>query len=241
MARRFIDTDLFKKRFIRGLKGPYKLLWIYLFCECDNAGIWEVDIQAAELYCGQRYNLAELKRVFAGRIHFFNDESKAFIPEFIEFQYPKGLQSGNPAHKGVISQLTKYQLFEILEKGTTQGLNSSFQGTKDMDKDMDKDIKGVQGEKVKTFKKPTIEEVAAYCKERGNGVDTQQWYDFYTSNGWKVGKNPMKDWKAAVRTWERNGINSGDNGRNGQKTTGAGRPSTVPGNPTKKDYGTGTL
>ena len=52
-------------------------------------------------------------------------------------------------------------------------------------------------------KHPTLEEVKAYCKERGNKVDPERWFDYYTSNGWKVGKNPMKDWKAAVRTWER--------------------------------------
>lgn len=50
---------------------------------------------------------------------------------------------------------------------------------------------------------PTLDEVKAYCSERGNKVDPERWFDYYTSNGWKVGKNPMKDWKAAVRTWER--------------------------------------
>jgi hypothetical protein len=52
-----------------------------------------------------------------------------------------------------------------------------------------------------------VEEVTAYCHERGNQVDPQQWFDHYSSNGWRVGKNPMKDWRAAVRTWERNGEN----------------------------------
>ena len=59
------------------------------------------------------------------------------------------------------------------------------------------------------FVKPTIEELAAYCKERGNKVSPQTWLDHYESNGWKVGKNPMKDWKAAVRTWERNDFGGG--------------------------------
>lgn len=57
--------------------------------------------------------------------------------------------------------------------------------------------------KEKKFQKPTLEEVKAYCEERNNGIDAQHWMDYYTSNGWKVGKNPMKDWKATVRTWER--------------------------------------
>ena len=52
------------------------------------------------------------------------------------------------------------------------------------------------------FKKPTVEEVAQYCKERNNGIDAQSFIDFYESKGWMVGKNHMKDWKAAIRTWE---------------------------------------
>lgn len=54
------------------------------------------------------------------------------------------------------------------------------------------------------FIPPTLEEVQEYCDERGNDVDAQKFLDYYSSNGWKVGRNPMKDWKAAVRTWERN-------------------------------------
>jgi len=53
------------------------------------------------------------------------------------------------------------------------------------------------------FQKPSLSEVAAYCRERANKVDPEQFYNFYESNGWKVGKNPMKDWHAAVRTWEK--------------------------------------
>lgn len=53
------------------------------------------------------------------------------------------------------------------------------------------------------FKPPTLEDVQNYCFERNNNVDAQRFIDYYTSNGWKVGKNPMKDWKAAVRNWER--------------------------------------
>ena len=52
-------------------------------------------------------------------------------------------------------------------------------------------------------KHPTIDEVASYCAERKNDVDPQRFVDYYTSQGWKVGKNPMKDWKACVRTWEK--------------------------------------
>lgn len=58
--------------------------------------------------------------------------------------------------------------------------------------------------KRKRFAPPSLDEVKAYCRERQNDVDAERFIDYYTSNGWQVGKNKMKDWKAAVRTWERN-------------------------------------
>ena len=54
------------------------------------------------------------------------------------------------------------------------------------------------------FIKPTIEDIEDYINEKGYRVDAHKFYDYYESNGWKVGKNPMKDWKAAIRNWARN-------------------------------------
>ncbi len=54
--------------------------------------------------------------------------------------------------------------------------------------------------------RPTLADVESYCRERGNDVDPRKWFDHYEANGWMVGKTPMKNWKAAVRTWERNDI-----------------------------------
>lgn len=64
-------------------------------------------------------------------------------------------------------------------------------------------IEGGQAAPRSKFLKPSVEEIAAYCSERDNGIDPQQFFDFYESKGWKVGNQSMKDWKAAVRTWER--------------------------------------
>ena len=49
---------------------------------------------------------------------------------------------------------------------------------------------------------PSLEEVRAYCLERNNGINPESFIDYYTANGWKVGRNPMRDWRAAVRQWE---------------------------------------
>lgn len=68
------------------------------------------------------------------------------------------------------------------------------------DKVIDKQTEG----KPKRFVKPTIEQLELYMEERGMNNVANRFYDHYESNGWKVGKNPMKDWKASVRTWETN-------------------------------------
>lgn len=76
----------------------------------------------------------------------------------------------------------------------------------------------------KTFVQPTLAEVTAYCQERRNNVNPRKWLDHYTSNGWRVGRNPMKDWKAAVRTWEQSDISGASKtddefGRRGREIT----------------------
>lgn len=67
------------------------------------------------------------------------------------------------------------------------------------------------------FIKPSLEEIEAYCQERKNNVNPKKWLDHYTANGWKIGKAlaPMKDWQAAVRTWEGNNYDSGGNNGTG--------------------------
>jgi predicted phage replisome organizer len=79
----------------------------------------------------------------------------------------------------------------------------------EIEKEKELDIVGTAVPKrPKRFKPPSVDEVRAYCRERKNMVDAEKFIDYYTSNGWKVGKNSMKDWKAAVRTWEKNGYSN---------------------------------
>lgn len=79
---------------------------------------------------------------------------------------------------------------------------------KDNEEDNEEDIK--KKNKRKNFKKPTIEEIKSYCNERKNSINAQYFYDYYESNGWKVGKNAMKDWQATIRTWEKRNRAKGD-------------------------------
>ena len=72
-----------------------------------------------------------------------------------------------------------------------------------------------KGGKRKKFVKPTIEELQAYISEKGYAVDAVVWLDYYIANGWRVGRNPMKDWKATVRYW----ANNSSSGNGATKTT----------------------
>ena len=90
------------------------------------------------------------------------------------------------------------------QEGHSEGTLSNIKKNKEVKNTPYNPPQGGEGVSVsKRFVPPTPEEVDAYCMERNNGIDGSEFCDFYTSKGWKVGKNPMKDWKAAVRTWER--------------------------------------
>lgn len=90
------------------------------------------------------------------------------------------------------------QYFKINEEQVLQNLNNlSFKNSTTINKN--KEIKIIN----KYFIKPKKIEIKIYCIERNNNIDFEAFYDFYESKDWKIGKNKMKDWKAAVRTWER--------------------------------------
>lgn len=91
-------------------------------------------------------------------------------------------------------------LEEIFEKSTPE-IEIELEKEIKIEKEIDSSASTTT--KRKRFEKPTLSEIKAYCIERGNKVDAQHFFDYYESNGWRVGKNSMKNWQAAVRTWER--------------------------------------
>ena len=100
----------------------------------------------------------------------------------------------------------------LAECNNVQKCYTEIEIEKEIDIEIDKE-KEIYKEKEKSdkptrtrFIAPTVEEVKAYCMERNNKVDAERFVNYYTSNGWKVGKNKMQDWKSAVRSWEKNNI-----------------------------------
>ena len=96
-------------------------------------------------------------------------------------------------------------LEEILEKSTPE-IEIELEKEIKIEKEINSSASTTT--KRKRFEKPTLSEIKEYCIERNNNVDAQHFHDYYESNGWKVGKNSMKNWQAAVRTWEKNSYTS---------------------------------
>jgi len=206
MAKRFTDTNKYKKPFIRSLQGAYKLLWDFLYHDCDHAGVWIVDFETAQIFVGKdmKVNYEDALKFFNSgevRIVVLDGGSRWFIPSFIEFQYGK-LSEKNRLHISVISILSKYDLLdESLNLKVNKPLTSPLQGAKDKDKEQCKDK-----EKDKTAREskplPECEEFVSYLTpflaDLGDPVPLAGWlaeqFVYYSSNVWPKGQ--YLEWKA---------------------------------------------
>ncbi len=147
MSKRFTDTEKWKKQFIKGLPLEYKIFWLFLLDECDNAGIWHVEIEIAEIRLGVKLSSEKARGLFGERVVVFDDGNKWFLPDFISFQYVS-LNSENKALRDVIVRLQKHDLVKHFEKtkkhekgGSEGGLNPPMDKDKDKDKEKDKEEK----------------------------------------------------------------------------------------------------
>jgi hypothetical protein len=173
-----------------------KLLWLWLCDRCDHAGIIEPSLKLASFHIGYQYPIDTLS-AFGDRIEEIGC-GKYLLTKFIQFQYGT-ISRDCMAHKPVFASLEKHKVefSERVSKGYPKGINTLKDKNKDKDKDKDKD-------KSRRFQRPTAPEVAEYGMTLTPPfTDASNFVDFYESKGWKVGKEPMKDWKAAVRTWNR--------------------------------------
>ena len=116
-------------------------------------------------------------------------------------------------------QLERNNVTRMLQSGYGE-IEKELEKEKELDKEIEIDSSAKSTTtKRKRFEKPTLSQITQYCLERNNCVNAEQFYDYYESNGWKVGKNAMKDWKACVRTWERNGYDKPIKKKNNKQDT----------------------
>ena len=163
MAKRFTDNEKWKKRFFKSLSTVNKLFFLYILDECDNAGVWHVEIDIAEKRIGEMIDVNLAKKELGKHIYEFDSGEKWFIPFFIDFQYGTLNPSVN-AHKSVIDKLEKRKLTKKYE----QFINC-------LSRDMDKD-KDMVKDKVKDKDKDSFENFwNLYDKKTGRPSCEKKW------------------------------------------------------------------
>lgn len=110
MAKRFYDSETFRRPQMRELSSKYKLLLMYLLCECDHAGVWDVEIDVASLRLGAEYTMEDARDHLRGIIYPLADGTKWFIPMFLEQQYGQELSSANRVHVSALKILSNHDL-----------------------------------------------------------------------------------------------------------------------------------
>lgn len=197
MAKRFTATNKWMDKWFRRLDPKYKLLWIYVLDNCSNAGLWEVDLELAEMFTGFSYTLKEVEMEFRERITQIED--KWYIPKFIEFQYGELSESCKP-HIPVIKELKKYGI----EKGYPKGIQTLKEQEKEKDKEKEE-------EKDKEKKRPTQSEVREYFKsEKSTIEEADVFFSHYETKDWIVlasdgvrwwDISPTRKWKLKANEW----------------------------------------
>lgn len=205
-VKRFISTDLVNQSWYSELKPKHKALWLHLLLVCDCAGSFELSPRLLTAYVGEEITERDVFGTFGNRVVRWGD--KGLITGFVRYQYygsdGQRLSPNCKTHQFVLKRLASLGLTE----DKLDELASAA-----MQAELPLDIPRQTSRRGAKFVKPTVEEVRAYCTERNNEIDAAQFWNWYESKGWKVGNTPMKDWKAAIVTWElrRNG-NAGGSG-----------------------------
>lgn len=199
MAKRFIDTELFNDEWFCELSKDAKLFFIYYITNCDHAGILKLNKKLFEFQTSIK-DIEKVIKEMGNKLILIKD-SVFFMPGYLKFQYPDFPKSKVKQQEGALKILDNHGItLEIVKSYLTVPKELEYSYVNDNDNVSDNVKNNKEGKK----NKPTLEECKIYCLERNNGVDPDKFFNYYESNGWKVGKNPMKDWKAAIRTWEKN-------------------------------------
>lgn len=175
-------------------------LWIYVLLQANyQENKWH----------GQTYEIGS----FPTSIRKISEETGLSIKQVrtgLERLEKSGEIGTQRAHSGIKINVIKWALYQgndtdeeekRAHKGHTKGTQRAL--LKESKKERNKEYIERNIKERKSFFPPTILEVSEYCKSRNNNVDAERFVDFYQSKNWFVGKNKMKDWKAAVRTWEK--------------------------------------
>ena len=178
--------------------GDYLAVWIYILLNATHKEMPsifkgnKIILKPGQLLTGRKAIGAKLK-ISESKVHRI---LKCYESEHMIEQHT--------SNQNRLVTVLNWELYQGSEQQNEQQMNNQ-RTTSEQRVNTNKNDKNDKNDKKNNniFIPPTIEEVTSYCKERNNSVDPQRFIDFYESKGWMIGKNKMKDWKAAVRTWER--------------------------------------
>jgi len=205
MAHRLTNTEKWQDAWFSELSPNGKLLFMFLYENCDNAGIYEINKKFMLFLLG--LNEDELKTAIGELNKSYvksKDGKRVWLKNFLKHQKKLPLNHKNSAHK---------QIIVLLEENIADV--DKFKGIKEMANlipiDPEKPKKTRNNPQRTTpstkFTKPSVQEVQEYMKEKEFKLaekEGERFWHWFESNGWKVGRNPMKSWKGAVTSWLHN-------------------------------------
>ena len=187
MAKRFIDTELFKQGWFRKLPPTLKSAWIYLITNCDHAGVYEPDLELMSFCVGSKITKDDIIKHLGDQISSINGRDKWFLHKFVKFQYGE-LNPNAPAHRGVLKVLEKYNLDVTVCKGL--GNPSVTVQDKVKVKVQDKSMASITDEYLK--------ELQMKHKDVAVAGEFDKFKDYCASKG-----KTYKDYRAGFRNWLR--------------------------------------
>ena len=212
-----------------------RLLW-YALMHYNNKCGWKQEFNVAtsslELDTGlSKQSIIRARNVLKqyGRIDFKTRSGRqSTIYEIIPFAYHTGTQSDT---QGDTQEYTQSDTQGDTQSNTQGDTIHRLDKTRLLSTNSNELVEGESPPKVekkkttrKVFVKPTLTEIQTYVDEHQLHVDVERFFDYYEGNGWKVGKNPMKDWKATARNWRRNSFDKGGGSNKCTSTNGATKP-----------------
>ena len=225
MARkRMISPEIWESRSFSRLSDFAKLIFIGLFSQADDEGYGNASpgyIRSKLFPNDEERRLTDIKKALSEialgmSINFYevNGDNFYHLTHWSEWQKvdrpTKSRIPKDPNHPLVRGKGGDIPFREVLDEPSTNAqriLDEPSPTNRIEQNRIEKNRKEIvyarACARTHIFSKPTIDEIQDYCTERNNRVDSQAFFDFYESKGWRVGNQPMKDWKASVRTWER--------------------------------------
>lgn len=202
-VKKKIAADLPAQKWYRKLEPKYKALYIHLLCIANVGGVFEVDEESLRFHVKDNTITAhDLFSRFGNRIQKVpNHPDKAVIVGYVDFQHSFSRHSNQ--WRWVQTELEKVGLTEEILAKMAEKVDAQMELALEITEKPPK----TPHKSEKNIIPPTVEMVEGYCRARKNRVVAQAFCDFYESKGWKVGNVRMKDWQAAVRTWEKRGGN----------------------------------